>query len=58
MRSMKRLWVLVTGLCIFSLLAGCGAKPAETEKVAGGKKEIEIVMWLIGSEGQALTIKE
>lgn len=38
------------------LISGCGNK-SEQDK-AGGKKEVEIVMWLIGSEGQALTIKE
>lgn len=50
---MKKLFSLVTLAAILITLAGCGAKGA-----GEGKKETEIVMWLIGSEGQAATIKE
>ena len=39
---------------IFCFLNGCG-KTAESKKAPG---EIEITMWLIGSEAQALTIKD
>jgi len=37
-------------------LSGCGKKAEQA--AAGAKKEVEIIMWLIGSEGQAQTIKE
>lgn len=36
------------------LFAGCGVK---NEKTGGNKNEVTIVMWLIGSEDQALTIR-
>lgn len=47
---MKKLAVLITAVCF--LFSGCA------NKAAHAPKEIEIVMWLIGSEGQALTINE
>jgi len=51
--DMKRLMVLFLAGCV--LFAGCASK---SEKAKEGEKEIKISMWLIGSEGQALTIKE
>lgn len=41
------------------MMPGCGSKATTTETgSAAGQKPTEIVMWLIGSEGQALTIKD
>lgn len=41
------------------MMAGCGSKATTAETgSAAGQKPTEIVMWLIGSEGQALTIKD
>src|SRR3989338_4789345 len=47
-------------LILFSsiLFSGCGGKVTQSPKAAEGTKDIEIIMWLIGSEGQALTIRE
>src|SRR3989338_8811101 len=50
---MKRAIIMIIAGCF--LVSGCGTK---SEKFKGGEKEIEISMWLIGSEGQALTIRE
>ncbi len=52
---MKRLVISVLVSCF--LIYGCGSD-ASNQKSVAGNKETEIVMWLIGSEGQALTIKE
>ncbi|MFA5147222.1 MAG: extracellular solute-binding protein [Candidatus Omnitrophota bacterium] len=48
---MKR-FLVISAVC-FLLLNGCAKKESAT-----AKKEIGIVMWLIGSEDQALTIRE
>jgi len=48
--------LLVTCNLLLVTLLGCGNNGAETR--GGNDKNPEIVMWLIGSEGQALTIKE
>lgn len=40
------------------MMAGCGSKAVSTDTASAGQKPTEIVMWLIGSEGQALTIKD
>ncbi|MDP2912907.1 MAG: extracellular solute-binding protein [Candidatus Omnitrophota bacterium] len=45
--------ILVLFLASSILFAGCGKKADQA-----GAKEVEIIMWLIGSEGQALTIRE
>lgn len=53
---MKRILVFALAGCI--LFSGCGNKNEANRKGDEAKKKREIVMWLIGSEGQALTIKE
>jgi len=45
--------ILIFAFCILNFLTGCGEKTP-----MGGKQEVKIVMWLIGSEGQAMTINE
>lgn len=50
---MKKILGLVLISCL--LFAGCGDNGARKDSPDG---KTEIVMWLIGSEGQALTIKE
>ncbi|MBI5144021.1 MAG: hypothetical protein HZA30_03010, partial [Candidatus Omnitrophica bacterium] len=52
---MKTLTLLI--LVCFLVFSGCG-KTAASQKTVESKKDVEITMWLIGSEGQALTIKE
>jgi len=53
-RNDKLLNTLVLATLIsLTALAGCGVKSSDD-----GKKEARIVMWLIGSEGQALTIRD
>ena len=49
----KLICIFCISFFVFGLLTGCGKK-----EVPSANKDIEIVMWLIGSEGQALTIKE
>lgn len=48
--------ILLTAL----MLSGCGPNEATKARKAGSetKKDVEIIMWLIGSEAQAKTIKE
>jgi len=54
---MKRYIALLLIGCM--MMAGCGSKATTAETgSAAGQKPTEIVMWLIGSEGQALTIKD
>jgi len=53
---MKKLIVIVILTCF--LFLGCGNKESSSPVGKGTKKDVDIVMWLIGSEGQALTIKE
>lgn len=51
---MKRLVISILAMSL--LFTGCSSR---SEKAQGSAdKEIEISMWLIGSEGQAITIKE
>lgn len=52
-KKSKRLLILVLVGCL--ALAGCGKK---AQRAAGAGREATILMWLIGSEGQAQTIKE
>ena len=51
---MKRIIAL---LLVSVLVAGCGKSATKCETDTG-KKDLELVMWLIGSEGQVLTINE
>lgn len=53
---MRKILSLVVAASFLFSFSGCGQK-AEAPK-AGEKKEIELVMWLIGSEGQAVSINE
>ncbi|MCX5679461.1 MAG: extracellular solute-binding protein [Candidatus Omnitrophica bacterium] len=48
---MKKILALILVSCL--LISGCGKKADD----AGSGKTPEIMMWLIGSEGQAITIK-
>ncbi len=47
--------LLFSVICLLTL-PGCGDNGARKESSDG--KNVEIIMWLIGSEGQALTIRE
>ncbi len=51
---MKKILALIVAACF--MISGCGHK-ADTSNV-GGKKDIERVVWLIGSEDQAISINE
>lgn len=53
---MKRIIILALAGCF--LFTGCSGKSTQDKAAAEVKKDIEITMWLIGSEGQAITIKE
>jgi len=50
--------ILIFGCCVAGFVTGCGDKSISSQKKGEGKKDVEITMWLIGSEAQALTIKE
>ena len=48
--------LLFTVYCSLFTITGCASKSENAAR--GATKDVEITMWLIGSEGQALTIKE
>lgn len=52
---MKRPLTLVLMLAVFFCISGCG--PEKLSGNANGSAKKEIVMWLIGSEGEAVTIR-
>lgn len=52
---MKKIFPVILAACFF--IAGCGNNGMKNGSTGAGK-EVEITMWLIGSEGQALTVKE
>lgn len=53
---MRKMAAILLVACF--LMTGCGEKATPSQKASGASTDVEIVMWLIGSEGQALTIKE
>jgi len=56
---MKKIMALLFAASFF--ISGCAPEngsTSQTSQSSAGKKKTEIVMWLIGSEAQALTIKE
>lgn len=53
---MKKIIILIVLSCF--IISGCGGKQDPAKSAKDGAKNVEIVMWLIGSEAQALTIKD